>query len=47
MYLILEKVLLDAYNYKCYDDLVKELQVIAGGLDPSEESPNSTEHAAG
>ena len=32
---------------QCYDRLAKELEAIAGGLDPSEESPNSTEHAAG
>jgi hypothetical protein len=38
---------LDANHRQCYDDRAKEHQVIAGGLDPPEESPNSIEHAAG
>jgi hypothetical protein len=38
---------LDVLFPACYDAIAQEIQVIAGGLDPSEESPNSTEHAAG
>lgn len=38
---------LDVARFECYDGRAQEIQVIAGGLDPHEESPNSTEHAAG
>jgi hypothetical protein len=38
---------LDANHGQCYDERAKEHQVIAGGLDPPEESLNSIEHAAG
>jgi len=38
---------LDAHRLACYHDRAQEIQVIAGGLDPHEESPSSTEYAAG
>jgi hypothetical protein len=38
---------LDVHFSQCYDHLVQELEAIAGGLDPREESPSSIEHAAG
>jgi hypothetical protein len=38
---------LDALRSACYHDRAQEIQAIAGGLDPHEESPSSIEHAAG